>query len=88
MTYTAPASKEFQVVSQSGEKWIIGHVFKRLLEAEREAAEGENWKHTALDHQNYNFTSVAADGADKCALMLWRSNRECPPSFCTEAGSG
>ena len=32
MRYTAPASKEFTVVSQSGEKWIIDHVFKRLLE--------------------------------------------------------
>src|SRR5271169_3471611 len=64
MTYTAPANKEFTVVSQSGEKWIIDYVFKRLLEAERTAVEGENWKHTVLDNQNYNFTSGADDGAD------------------------
>jgi hypothetical protein len=64
LTYTAPASKEFTVVSQSGEKWIINHVFKRLLETERAAVKGENWKHTAIDNQNYNFTSGVDDGAD------------------------
>jgi hypothetical protein len=71
MRYTAPASKEFTVVSQSREKWIIDHVFKRLLETERAAIDGENWKHTALDNQNYNFTSGADDGADKlCPYAL------------------
>ena len=71
MRYTAPASKEFTVVSQSGEKWIIDHVFKRLLETERAAVEGENWKQTALDNRNYNFTSGADDGANKlCPYAL------------------
>jgi hypothetical protein len=71
MRYTAPARKEFTVVSQSGEKWIIDHVFKRLLETERAAVESENWKRTAIDNQNYNFTSVADDGADKrCPYAL------------------
>src|ERR1022692_1728523 len=69
MKYTAPASKEFTVVSQSGEKWIIDHVLKRLIETEREAVEGGNWKRTALDNQNYNFTSWADAGTDKlCPL--------------------
>src|SRR5690348_16109450 len=49
--YTAPATKEFTIVSQSGEKWIIDHVLKRLLVTEQEAVQGENWKRTALDNQ-------------------------------------
>jgi hypothetical protein len=57
--------------SQSGSKWIIDHVFKRLLETERAAVEGENWKHAALDNQNYNFSSGDDGGADKrCPYAL------------------
>ena len=42
-----------------------------MFETERAAVEGENWKHAALDNQNYNFSSGAADGADKrCPYAL------------------
>ena len=69
--YTAPATKEFTVVSQSGSKWVINHVFKRLLETEREALEGENWKRTSLDSKNYDFTLVADGRADeRCPYTL------------------
>jgi hypothetical protein len=81
MTYTAPASKEFTVVSQSGEKWIIDHVFKRLLETERAAVEGDNWKHTALDNQNYNFTSGVDDGADKMCPYALAVEPKVPTKF-------
>ena len=30
MTYTAPASKDFTVASQSGEKWIIDYMFQTI----------------------------------------------------------
>ena len=81
MRYTTPASKEFTVVSQSGEKWIIDHVFKRLLETERAAVEGENWKHTALDNQNYKFTSVADDGADELCPYALAVEPKVPTKF-------
>jgi hypothetical protein len=81
MRYTAPASKEFTVVSQSGEKWIIDHVFKRLLETERAAVENENWKHTVLDRQNYNFTSGADDGADKLCPYALAVEPKVPTKF-------
>jgi hypothetical protein len=69
--YTAPATKEFTVVSQSGSRWVIDHVFKRLLETEREALEGENWKRTSLDSKNYDFTLVADPRADEhCPYTL------------------
>ena len=56
MAYHAPNSKQFNVVSQSGSKFIIEHVFKRLLEGEEEAANEENRRQTALTTENYNFT--------------------------------
>jgi outer membrane lipoprotein-sorting protein len=58
VTYRAPDSKEFSVVSQKGSKFIIDHVFKKLLEGEQEAANEENRRNTALSTENYDFTSA------------------------------
>jgi hypothetical protein len=56
VTYRAPNVKEFTVVSQTGSKFIIDHVFKKLLEGEQEAANEENRRNTALNTENYDFT--------------------------------
>ena len=56
--YRAPNVKQFRVLSQSGSKFVIDHVFKKLLEGEQEAANEENRAHTALTTQNYDFTSA------------------------------
>jgi outer membrane lipoprotein-sorting protein len=56
MAYHAPNSKQFSVVSQTGSKFIIDHIFKKLLEGEQEAANEENRRHTALTTENYDFT--------------------------------
>jgi outer membrane lipoprotein-sorting protein len=58
VTYRAPNSKEFSVVSQSGSKLIIDRVFKKLLEGEQEAANEENRRNTTLTTDNYDFTSA------------------------------
>ena len=55
VTFHAPNSKEFTVVSQTGSKFVIDHIFKKLLEGELEAAKGDNGHDTALTRQNYNF---------------------------------
>jgi hypothetical protein len=74
MTYHAPDSKEFHVVSQTGSKFIIDHVFKKLLEGEQEAANEENHRHTALSAENYDFTSAGyeatPDGAQYVLNLL------------------
>jgi hypothetical protein len=44
------------VVSQTGSKFIIDRVFKKLLEGEQEAANDENRLNTALSQENYDFT--------------------------------
>jgi hypothetical protein len=74
VAYRAPDSKEFSVVSQSGSKLIIERVFKKLLEAEKEAANEENWRNTALSGDNYEFTfagyETTADGAQYILNLL------------------
>lgn len=55
VNFRAPNSKEFTVLSQTGSKFVIDHVFKKLLEGEQEALKGENRNETALTRQNYDF---------------------------------
>src|SRR5271165_4767299 len=55
MTFHAPAAKQFSVVSQTGSKFIVDHVFMKLLEGEQEAASDENRRRTALSTENYDF---------------------------------
>ena len=57
VTFHAPATKQFTVVSQTGSKFIIDHVFKKLLEGEQEAASSEeSRRRTALSTENYDFS--------------------------------
>jgi outer membrane lipoprotein-sorting protein len=67
MTYHAPNSKQFKIVSQKGSKIIIDRVFNKLLEAELEAANEENRRHSALTTDNYDFTLAGYEAAEKGA---------------------
>jgi hypothetical protein len=58
ITYQRPATKEFIVISQSGSKFVIDHIFKKLQEAEREALRPENQEPTTLNTANYTFALV------------------------------
>jgi hypothetical protein len=57
-TYDRPSSKEFTIISQSGSKLIAKHVFKKLLESEKEAAQSATSAKTQLNRDNYNFAFV------------------------------
>lgn len=74
VTYRAPNTKHFTVVSQTGSKFVIEHVFKKLLEGEQEATDEENRKHSALTTTNYDFTSAGyvatADGGQYVLNLL------------------
>jgi hypothetical protein len=61
VTFHAPNSKEFTVVSQTGSKFVIDHIFKKLLEGEQEALKEENRHDTALTRQNYDFELAGYD---------------------------
>jgi hypothetical protein len=54
--FSAPATKEFRVVTESGSKFIINHVLHNLLTSEQEAQNAQNQQETALTLDNYSFT--------------------------------
>ncbi len=72
--FRAPNSKEFTIVSQTGSKFVIDHIFKKLLEGEQEALKGENGHDTALTRQNYDFElagyETTPDGAQYVLKLL------------------
>ncbi len=70
VSYRAPDSKEFKVLSQTGSKFIIDHVFKKLLEGEQEAANEENRRDTALSTENYDFTLAAYESTPQGAQYV------------------
>jgi len=80
VTYRAPDVKEFSVVSQSGSKFVIDHVFRKLLEGEQEAANEENRRNSALTDENYEFTSAGyettPEGAEYVLNLLPRSKNK------------
>ncbi len=53
--YSAPATKSFDIISQSGSKLLLNRVLKRLLEGEKDAASAANQRKTALTPDNYKF---------------------------------
>ena len=59
--YLSPGRKEFSIQSATGSKLIIDKVFKKLLEAEKEALDAEIQRRSALNGDNYVFTLVAYD---------------------------
>jgi hypothetical protein len=71
VSFHAPGSKEFTVVSQTGSKFIGDRIFKKLLEGEQEAANEENQRHSALNTENYDFTMAGyEDSSDGCRYIL------------------
>ncbi|HZE27888.1 MAG TPA: hypothetical protein VE083_10895 [Terriglobales bacterium] len=68
LAYQAPASKEFTVVSQSGSKFIIERVFKKMLDSEKEA--GQEQSRSALSEQNYEFTLAGQEETPEGARYI------------------
>ena len=58
LTYTAPNTKTFTVVSQSGPKWIIDQVLMRLLKTETGAQQKKSRTKVDLNTKNYNFSDL------------------------------
>lgn len=59
--YQSPGTKEFTIRSATGSKMIIEKVFKKLLQAEKEALTLEAQKRAALNSDNYSFTLVGCE---------------------------
>lgn len=80
VTFQAPQSKEFTIVSQTGSKFIIDHVFKKLIESEQDAASEENRRRSALTTENYDFSFAAyeamPEGSQYVLNLLPRNNNK------------
>jgi hypothetical protein len=71
VVYTAPATKDFTIVSQSGNGMLIKLVLKRLLDTEKEALEEKNRPRVELNTNNYDFTMAGYQpSADGCSYIL------------------
>lgn len=71
MVYNAPNTKVFTVVSQSGPKWLVDRVLKRLVRTEKDAQQGKNRKAVDLNQENYNFSNLEYQPAsDGCSYIL------------------
>jgi hypothetical protein len=71
MTYDAPATKQFKIISESGPQWIIDRILKRLLDAELEAMTAENRARVALNTVNYDFSGLEhQDAPDNCSYEV------------------
>ena len=55
VSFHAPDSKQFTVISETGSKFVIDHVLKKLLESEQDAFKVDNQQAMALTRDNYDF---------------------------------
>lgn len=76
MNYHSPDKKQFTIVSQSGSKFLIDHVFKKLLEGEQEASNSENQRRTALSPENYDFQMDGFDGRQYVLKVIPKSKNK------------
>jgi hypothetical protein len=69
MTYEAPATRRFKIVSETGSRWMIDRVLLRLLDAEQEG--DANRDHVALNGYNYEFSDLERQQAnDSCSYAV------------------
>ena len=68
--FQSPTTKDFKVISQSGSKLIIDHVFKKLLESEQEAAQPEMSARMLLNRENYDFKLLGYDTSESGGQYL------------------
>lgn len=69
--YEAPNTKEFTVVAQSGPKFLVDQVLKRLLRTETDAQLENTRKAVNLDRKNYEFSDLEyVPDKDGCSYSL------------------
>ena len=72
-SYTAPGTKEFTVISESGSGLIRKRVLHKLLESEQEAAsDAANRDAVALSTANYRFSLLGCEPGDGRPLYVMR----------------
>jgi len=62
-TFVAPDQKTFKIVSQTGSKLLINHVFLKLLDSEKEYLQESTRRASELSPRNYKFSLEGIDHA-------------------------
>jgi hypothetical protein len=71
LDYTAPDTKKFTIVSESGPRLLVDHILKELVTVETESQVWKNRKSLLPNRQNYNFTHMVYQPAsDGCSYIL------------------
>lgn len=71
LTYIAPDTKRFTIVSESGPKLLIDQVLRRLLQVETGAQQNHSRQNLDLNPANYNFSNLEYHPApDGCSYSL------------------
>lgn len=71
LDYTAPETKKFTIISESGPKLLVDHILKELMTVETESQQWKNRKALLPNRQNYNFTNLQYQPAsDGCSYVL------------------
>jgi hypothetical protein len=60
-SFTAPDKKDFKIISESGSKLLINHVFLKLLDSEKEYLEESTRLASELSPRNYEFIYLGQD---------------------------
>ncbi len=58
-SYISPDRKEFRIISQSGSRFLLDHIFKKLLESEKE--DQTNQAESELSPRNYSFKLLGTE---------------------------
>jgi hypothetical protein len=76
LLYTAPGTKDFTIVSESGSGLLLSHVLKRLLATEKESLEEKNRSHVELNKNNYDFAMAGyLPSPEGCSYVLMATPR-------------
>ncbi|MHB1839784.1 MAG: hypothetical protein ACYCPD_08490 [Acidobacteriaceae bacterium] len=71
VNYEAPDTKQFKITSQSGPKFLVDRVLKRLVKSETDAQRNQTRKAVDLNRQNYNFSDLEYQpAADGCSYVV------------------
>jgi hypothetical protein len=68
--YLSPGTKEFDIASATGSRLVIDKVFKKLLEAEKEALDAEVQRRSAISEDNYRFTLIGYESGPSGARYV------------------
>lgn len=71
LQYTAPDTKKFTIVSESGPHLLVDHILEKLVKVETESQVWKNRKALLPNRQNYKFSNMVYQPAsDGCSYIL------------------